>query len=480
MFETSFLLCLKTLLINIIVPLIPGILFLWIFYGKKFQWMIIYILWWFIGIWVIAFSLFNLQFIYFWIWVKEYLIILWVLILVFIIKLFYKKDSIKEYSETLKIKNIYSEIKTSFFWLSKIEKIFTIIISLFSLGFIIITFIQKTNFPTYADDSFGNRNKTVYNIYQDDGIKIFWEKTEILGRWRLGYPIYIPIYKATITNFMKEFNDIYINIRQWLSFLWLTIFIFIITFKRTKNIFYSVLPIGLVISLPLVFFHSTEGYMELPCAIYSVITVRAFWKFLEEKDYSYISLWLLLWFILSHLKNDWLLWYFAWIIISFVWILLFYKELSWVITWFIKNKRNLLYSIFYFVFFLLPFLIVRWINHLWLNPTTSGWWTLISKFIHREIFTTFHQLFIKMDNYNLILIIIVLLIRNIYKQKNNLKKNFLFFCGITILIIFILVFLLTENYLRVMDQTTVNRVFSMSFIIILSFSWILFDKNNNE
>jgi hypothetical protein len=44
--------------------------------------------------------------------------------------------------------------------------------------------------------------------------------------------------------------------------------------------------------------------MELPCAVYSIITIWAFRKFLEEKDYSYISLALLLGFILSHLKND--------------------------------------------------------------------------------------------------------------------------------------------------------------------------------
>ena len=38
-----------------------------------------------------------------------------------------------------------------------------------------------------------------------------------------------------------------------------------------------------------------------------------------------------------------------------------------------------------------------------------------------------------------------------------------------ILVIILLVFLLTSNYRFVMDQTTVNRIFSMIFIIIFSF-----------
>jgi hypothetical protein len=47
--------------------------------------------------------------------------------------------------------------------------------------------------------------------------------------------------------------------------------------------------------------------MELPCAVYSILTIWAFWKFLEEKEYTYISLALLVGFMLSNIKNDGLL-----------------------------------------------------------------------------------------------------------------------------------------------------------------------------
>lgn len=481
MFETSFLLGLKHLLINIALPLIPGILFLWIFFGKKFGGILLYILSWFLGVGVIAFSMFNLQFLYFGVGVGEYLLVLWVLLAVFVGKLLYKKLSFKTYISTMKIKNIFSDIRHSFDHLSKIEKIFTWIITILWFGFLVITFIRSTHFPTYADDSFGNWNGPAYNIYIDGGVKLFGEKAEILGRGRLGYPIYIPIYKAVVSDAVGDFNDIYINIWQWLVFLGMILFVFTITFAKTKNIFYSILPIWLIVSLPLVFFHAGEWYMEFPCVVYSILTIRALRKFIEDKDYDYIWLWLLLWFMLSHIKNDGLLWYFAGIIIAFVWILLFSKQFWKLFLWLLKKTKVLWSSIFYFFFFFLPFLVIRSVHHLALNPVANtDWWVGISQTAHWEIFNVFPWIFIQMDNYNVILIVLVLLIWGLYTQKKNYNKLFLIGAWLMVLVIFILVFLLTENYRRVLNQTTVNRVFTMSFLILLSFVGILLYKHDDE
>lgn len=478
MFETSFLLFIKALLYNIILPLIPGILFLRIFFGKKFQWTLLYLLSRFVWVGVLAFSLFNLQFIHFGIGVGEYFLILWILIPIFVGKILYRKSSFKQYIATLRIKNIISQIKESFLHLTKIEKIFTFILWIFWISFLIVTFAHSTNFPTYADDSFWNWNGPAYNIYQDGGVKMFWEKTEILWRWRLGYPIYIPIYKATVNHFIWSFNDIYINFWQWLVFFGMILFIFMITFSKTKNIFYSILPIGLVISLPLVFFHTSEWYMELPCVVYSVLTIRTFWKFLEEKEYSYISLALLFGFILSHIKNDWLLWYFAGIIIAFISILLISKQFLPTITEFLKQKKSLFGSLFSCIFFFLPFLFIKWYYHLGFNQSVStDTWLGISSNIHSEIFSIFKPIFFGMDNYNSILIIILLMwMFGYFYKKHDTKKLFLFLAPIIIYIIFILVFLLTENYVNAMNQTTINRVFTMAFVILLAFTWLFFHR----
>lgn len=480
MFETSFRLATKAILLNIILPLIPGILTLRICFWKKFEGTLLYLLSRFVGVGVVAFSLFNLQFIHLGIGVAEYFIILWVLILIFIGKLLIQKEEIKEYSKTLIIKNNTSEIKQSFKSLSKIEKIFTIVIAIFALWFVSVNFIKNVNFPTYGDDSFTNRNGTAYNIYQDDGVKIFGDKSEILWRGaRLWYPVYIPTYKATISEFLGWFNDIYINLWQRLVFIWLLLFVWKTSFDRTKNIFHSLLPIGLIISLPLVFFHAGEGYMELGSAMYSILTIRALSAFLETKDYSYISLGLLFGFILSYIKNDGFVVYLPAILLTFIGVLLIEKRLKKDLIWFAKSGINIVLSGLYFLFFFVPFLAIKSYYNLWFNQASgaeSG--AGISTKIHREIFSVFGSIFTKIDNYNVVLIILLIGIWIIIKKWKWLpwSDKFLAYAPLMIFVVLILVFLLTENYLFALDQTTINRVFTVAFIIFFSFSWYLLAK----
>lgn len=480
MFETSFLLFIKYLLLNIIVPFVPWLLFLRIFYGKKLNWILLYLLSRFIWVWVVAFSLLNIQFIHFGVGIIEYFIILWILILTLIWKICFKKQSIKDYIQTLKIENIIPKIKESFTNLSLTEKVFTTILSIFSLYFIIITWIFNFNLPTYADDSFWNRDKPAYNIYTDWWIKLFWDESEILARWRFWYPIHIPTYKALISQFAWWINDIYFNTWQRLVFLFWMIFIFTITFDKTKNIFKSILPIWLICSLPLVFFHSFEWYMELPCTWYSIILIWILYKYLESKENHYLSLWILIACILSHIKNDGLLWYAAWIIIALFITLIKNKQLNQMIKSFFKDKLELIKSIFYIIFFLCPFLLVRIINNLSLNPVA---WTESTSLVHREIFSQFKNIFLWMDNFNIIIIILWIIIIwyiILKKQENKNNEIFLLLSWTMIFLIFTAVFLLTENYLWVLDQTTVNRVYTMSFITILAFSWIILSKNEKE
>jgi hypothetical protein len=197
---------------------------------------------------------------------------------------------------------------------------------------------------------------------------------------------------------------------------------------------------------------------------------------LEEKEYTYISLALLVGFMLSNIKNDGLLWYFAGIGISFFIILLISKQFKTILQWLLKDKTTLYSSMFYLLFFLLPFLIVRSINHLWFNPVSTTWWVGLSQVIHWEIFSVFPSMFMNMDNYNVVLIILLLLIVSLRYQKRNFNKYFLLMSWGISFTIFVLVFLLTENYQRVMNQTTVNRVFTMCFVMILAFSGILLCK----
>lgn len=484
MFETSLGLLLKHLILNLIIPFIPWLFFIRIFYGQKFKWLLLYILSRFLWAWVIGFSLLNIQLIYFWLWIREYFIILILLLFILILKIYFKKQSIKSYIKTLKIKNIFPEIKTSFVGLSIIEKIFTIIMLIYSFHFICISGIYCFNLPTYGVDSFPNRNGPAFSIYLDWWIKYFWEKSEILWRWRLWYPIQIPAYKALLSDFAWWLNDIYFNIRQRFVFLFWLLFIFSITFDKTKNLFKSMLPIWLIISMPLIYFHSFDWYMDLPNITYCMISARMFYLYLEKNDFDYFSLGLLFWIITAYIKNDGFVVYFPWLLIALFIILFLKKRLKSTIKWFLKDKDNLLKSIWYIIYFFLPFLIIKIINGLWFNQ--AAWdlqsWIWLSKVIHWKIFPFFWHMFFELDNYNLILIILLLIfVAAFYKKKISDSSMLFLYTAIIVFLILIAVFLFTKDYEYLLNQTTGNRVFTMCFIVILGFCWFLLDgANKNE
>lgn len=476
MFETSSLMFLEYFILNLLIPFFPWLFFIWIFYGKKFEWVLLYLLARFVWVWVVAFSLLNIQFFHFWVWVLEYFIVLFLLLILFVWKVYKKWDSIKEYISTLKIKNITLQIKKSFWELSLTEKVFTIIISIYSIHFVCISWLFNFNLPTYWVDSFWNWGDSAYNIYMDWWIKLFGDESEILWRWRLWYPVQIPAYKVLISKCVWWINDIYFNIWERFVFLFWLLFIFSITFKKTKNIFLSVLPIWLIISLPLVFFHSYEWYMDLPLIFYCVISAWSFYQYLEKDDFDYLSLWLLFWFIVSNIKNDGFVVFFPWLLIAFFIVLCLTKKLKFTIKWFFRDKINLWESVWYFVYFMLPFLVIRFVNWLWFNQ--AGYvksWIWFSDKIHREIFPVFKKIFFELDNYNLVLIILSLIIISAFIRRNSRNALFLY-AWLFMFLILIAVFLFTVDYKYLLNQTTVNRVFTMCFIMVIAFSWFILDK----
>jgi len=477
MFEVWFTLLLQNLFINLFIPIFTWILFLWILFGYKIKGFLLYIISFFAWIWIISAFLFNLQFIYFWVWISEYFLLNILLLIILLIKIHIKKQKLLSYVEALKICFNFTAIKDSYLKLSLSRKIISILSLIFVLWFSIISFIFNTNFPTYADDSFGNWHTAVINIYNDGWIKLTWDKTEILWKGRFWYPIYIPTYKALISNFNWWVNDIYINLVQYLWFVFFLLFLFYITFNKTRNIFLSIIPLVLICWLPLIFFHSVEWYMELFSAIYSTITIYFIYKFLEKNDYEYLTIGLLFWFFLVNIKNEWLVVYLSWIIFSFFTILIMKKNLFKFFKWFSDNKSILFKIIWLFSFISLPFFILRLVYWIWLNPVQSenSW---IS--IHTEIFNYFSAIFIWEDNFNLSLIFIIIftIIFIIRYFRNNKIDNLLFpyLSFIYIFAIFTLVFLVTDNYKWVLNQTTVNRVFTMSFVILFSFSWFFINE----
>jgi uncharacterized membrane protein (DUF485 family) len=112
-----------------------------------------------------------------------------------------KKTSLGNYFTNLRISFHFSEYKNDFLQARTYEKVLISGMLISVIWFFVNSFVFTTHFPTYADDSFSNRNKPILNILHDGGVKLFGPREEILARGRLGYPIHIAIYKTVIAKF---------------------------------------------------------------------------------------------------------------------------------------------------------------------------------------------------------------------------------------------------------------------------------------
>lgn len=458
MFDASILLSLKSIFLNLVIPIIPWIIFLWLFFSNKFKWINLYIISFFIWTGFLSSTLFNLWFVHFGLWIKEYFYINATILFLFILKIFYLKEKVSKYTKTLILWKFNFKIRSK-----NINKNIIYTMLVFIWLFLLISFLYNINFPNYAIDSFFNWNRPIINLFYDDWIYYFWDK--ILWWWFLGYPIHIPIYKALVSNFFWSYNDIYINIWNYLIFIFFIIFLYNNIFSKTKDTFFSLLPIVLIIWMPLIFFHLVEWLLDLACAIYSFFTIYFLKEFIEKGRSADLSIWLLFWFILSNIKNEWLIIYFSSIIFIFLLNIILKKKIKKLY----KDKMELFKIIFFILYFLFPFILLK-IN-LWLWYNQAAWtdsWTWISAIFHFETIYNLLVIFFYSDNFNLSLIFIFFILISLFRTKKIFYKyNFGIFSWFLILFLFILVFLIGDNY--EFFFFTANRLYSMTFIIIFSF-----------
>lgn len=477
MLTTSLWLWVMTFLINVLTPLLIWVLVLILLFGDKIPSIRLYIIWRFLGVGVISHWLFDIQLIYFGVWGVEYMILLVILICLIVWKYKYHFD---EFISALTIHpdlTFWSDVKRSYFDSSIIAKWIIIIWLVYVWYFCLHSMIHTTHFPAYADDSFGNRNKPAVNIYYDWWYTVWWQTWEILWRARLWYPIHLSVYKSMLADMQWWRYDVYMDRFQYIWFILILFLSFHVTRYKTKNIFFSVLPSILICGMPLIFWHVIDSYHELPSVYYSIIAIYMLYLSLQDDDLDYLSLGLIFLWILAYIKNDWFVVYVPSIIISISMIYLHQSKLLFIIRKTVSSFKHLAILVVSAVLMFLPFLFIKFFYGLWFNQaqwTESGIW--LSQTVHWEIFGQFKNIFWSENNYNLILIFMWLIIYVWYQFiSKKQQSNLIFLCisPVILFIVFTLVFLLTENYQFVMNQTTVNRTYTACFMISLFFVWVI-------
>lgn len=249
-------------------------------------------------------------------------------------------------------------------------------------------------------------------------------------------------------------------------------FLFFFVYEKSERIRDALIGPALIISLPLIFIHMTQGYMDLLSAIYTVLAVFAFYEWLQDTgNKRELFLGVVMLSILSYIKNDGFVVYMAGTIIALA-------------AYFIAHRKDRLSTLHVFkkpqtwimigaivLFFIVPFTFIKSYYNLGFNQAAGADTGLgLASTIHWEIFPAIWKTIWSMNNFSLapVLLFVVMIGTIIYRKHIKKEKTFLLFAPIVILGIFLAVFLFTENYKFVLDQTTSNRVFTMVLVIFFS------------
>lgn len=258
MFSTSLGLLLGHLLAYILVPLIPGVIALHLLSGKHLRGAMFYLVSWFTGVAVVGYGLFLLQFVRFGVDRLAYIILVVALLILLMVRMRTEGRKLKDLAASWKIVFPLHDLKHNWNQRSALSKAMVVVLSLLIIVFLITSFVFVTNFPSYADDAFGNWHLPVMNILYDGGIKIFGQVGEILARARLGYPLMIPSFQAFVSYVMGGYNDIYVNIFPWLAVLAFIGISKTFVYERTKDMLKALVGPAIIVSLPLIFMHTTQ------------------------------------------------------------------------------------------------------------------------------------------------------------------------------------------------------------------------------
>lgn len=229
---------------------------------------------------------------------------------------------------------------------------------------------------------------------------------------------------------------------------------------------------ALIMSLPLVFIHTTQGYMDLPSAIYTALAVIAFYQWIHtDGTRDDLMLGIAFLSIVSYIKNDGFVVYMAGTLLALVgYLVIFRKQMTEKIATF-KKLPTWVGIAAIVLFFIVPFTFIKSYYNLGFNQAAGLSSDIgITASLHWEIFPVLWKTIWSLNNFSIApVILLVTIIMAITWRKRLAKETwFALLAPLVIMAIFIFVFLVTENYKFVLDQTTSNRVFTMVFVVFFS------------
>jgi hypothetical protein len=271
------------------------------------------------------------------------------------------------------------------------------------------------------------------------------------------------MYKTYITQFLGYWSD---SLTALIHPIFFYFSIFLIVFGLTKSWPMRTVMLYLVSSIPLVSWHAWVSYYDLIIATELSLIYYFFYRYSETKNtiYLHIIVWIAL--LALNTKNEWAILVFPSLLPLFYFLI---KE---------KIVRNAKEWFWLFAPFLLaiPHMIFRVMYNLSFNPHSST----ASYGYHSEALLLLKQYFFEGWSYNIFWYILPVLLILSYKKIFHGAFRYIFTSILLFFLIALSVFLFTNNFQYLLDQTTIHRTLLIFIVPMMLFLVFLHEKEISE
>jgi hypothetical protein len=169
-------------------------------------------------------------------------------------------------------------------------------VSIFLLGWIaikvVLVFHEGMTRPMFSWDTWANWAAGAKFFFYQKGLFLERGSEHFFGdgyRAFLGHPLHTTLLQVWTALWLGEFHEAYVKL--WNSFYFLaTLGLFFFFLKRESSWFYALLMTFFLSTIPLLTFHGTSGYAELPLAFYSLVAALLFFRYMKSADRGLLAL----------------------------------------------------------------------------------------------------------------------------------------------------------------------------------------------
>ncbi|MBI5893616.1 MAG: glycosyltransferase family 39 protein, partial [Deltaproteobacteria bacterium] len=170
----------------------------------------------------------------------------------------------------------------------------------FGIGLIALWILFKVSFvlyeglnrPIYSWDVWANWAAGAKFIFYEKGLNLDLDSEFFFGKWYrafLGHPLHNPLLQVWVSLCLGEFHEIYA--KAWTPFYFISLLgIFFFAVKRDTSLWTALIATLLLSSAPLLTYHATDAYSDLPMGYYALAGVITLWRYIKTGNRNLLFL----------------------------------------------------------------------------------------------------------------------------------------------------------------------------------------------